>query len=117
MATGASTLKSQSSGEYMARTTYKEKSNNLSMSLKSNESNSDNKVPQVPSAQRKMKSTNMKRRASPKIETFVPEKKHNFAIDFYGKTNVEAEKNMNKEPCSNDVYAQQISAGNTRHSI
>ena len=101
----------------MARTTYKEKSNNLSMSLKSNESNSDNKVPQVPSAQRKMKSTNMKRRASPKIETFVPEKKHNFAIDFYGKTNVEAEKNMNKEPCSNDVYAQQISSGNTRNSI
>ena len=53
-----------------------------------------------------MKSTNMKRRASPKIETFVPEKKHNFAIDFYGKTNVEAEKSMNKEPSSNDVYAQ-----------
>lgn len=53
-----------------------------------------------------MKSTNMKRRASPKIETFVPEKKHNFAIDFYGKTNVEPEKSMNKEPTSNDVYAQ-----------
>ena len=41
----------------MARTTLKEQKNNLSMSLKSNESNSDNKVPQLPSAQRKMKST------------------------------------------------------------
>ena len=58
------------------------------MSLKSNESNSDNKVPLVPSAQRKAgKSSNFKRK-SPKIETFVPEKKHNFAIDFYGKTNL-----------------------------
>ena len=46
---GAS-IKSQGSGEYMARTTLKEQKNNLSMSLKSNESNSDNKVPQVPSA-------------------------------------------------------------------
>ena len=40
---------------------------------------------------------------SPKIETFVPEKKHNFAIDFYGKTNVEDNRNQKED--SNDMYA------------
>ena len=74
------------------------------MSLKSNESNADNKVPQVPSAQRKTSSkSGSYKRKSPKIETFVPEKKHNFAIDFYGKTNVEDNRNQKED--SNDMYA------------
>ena len=74
------------------------------MSLGSNQSHSDNKVP---SAQRKIasKSSNPKRK-SPTIETFVPEKKHNFAIDFYGgKTNLEDEDNQQEVDHTNDMYA------------
>jgi len=55
------------------------------LSLRAQTSNNDEKVPvKAPSAQKKSM-----RRASPKIETFVPEKKHNFAIDFYAKTDLQ----------------------------
>ena len=81
----------------------------MTMSIGSNHSHSDNKVPQVPSAQRKgVKSSNL-RRKSPTIETFVPEKKHNFAIDFYSKTNLAGENEavaMKEEDHTNDMYAK-----------
>ena len=61
-----------------------------------------------------MKSGNAKRK-SPTIETFVPEKKHNFAIDFYSKTNLEEHANMKESETANDLYAERINVSNKQH--
>ena len=114
MSTGPTStgLQSQSSGEQpMVRTTMNAQKNlssslknqkPMSLSLRAQGSHTDEKIPKAPSAQKKSM-----RRASPKIETFVPEKKHNFAIDFYSKTELEEDKHEGMDAAqTNDNYAK-----------